>query len=265
MRHKRYIVFALIIMLLAGGLLSYKVVRHEIAQNSRITSLEKMGSDVGYLKEKNRQAEEYYEYQTNYTDDSFNYFAIGNSLTLIPSWGRGICSTRPDNDYFHLVIAALERQQHKDVVAYPFNFSIWERNGKRDSTLDLLDVYLSDKLDLVTIQLWENVVDKSTFEEDLEHLVAYVHTKAPKAKIIIVGDFWDREKDMLRKTAAEQTNSSFADLSSIRGKTEYQSVVNKECLLEDGSTIKVSKEAATHPGDEGMEYIADAILKAFNE
>ena len=125
-------------------------------QNERIATLENtVQGPVAHLIEKQRQKDEYYEYDTNYKDDTYNYLAIGNSLTLIPSWGRGICSTRPDNDYFHIVVKELE-QRHGKVVAHPYNMSPWERSTERTSCLDLIDVYLSDKLDLVTIQLGES-------------------------------------------------------------------------------------------------------------
>jgi hypothetical protein len=221
-----------------------------------------MGATVSYLKEKQQQANNYYEYTTDYTDDSFNYFAIGNSLTLINgNWGRGICSTRPDNDYFHLIVKELENTQGK-IVAYPYNYADWERSNDRNFCLDLLDVYLSDKLNLVTIQLGENVADKTTFEQDLESLIAYVHAKAPKAKIIIIGDFWDKERNTIRQTAAQNTNCPFADISAIINNKEYQSKEGNECLGKDGNTIKVSAAAATHPSDKGMQYIANAVLKA---
>lgn len=33
------------------------------------------------------------------------------------------------------------------------------------------------------------------------------------------------------------------------------------CYLEDGTTIEVSEKASTHPGDKGMEYIADKVIE----
>lgn len=62
---------------------------------------------------------------------------------------------------------------------------------------------LSDKLNLVTIQLGENVSDTSRFEADLEELISYVQQRAPKAQIIIIGDFWDKERNNMRKEAAQ--------------------------------------------------------------
>ena len=61
----------------------------------------------------------------------------------------------------------------------------------RSRAFDLLDILLSDKLDLVTIQLGENVTDVSCFKEDLKVPIAYVHRRVLRAKIIVIGDFWD--------------------------------------------------------------------------
>ena len=113
----------------------------------------------------------------------------------------------------------------------------------------------------MTIQLGENVTDTSHFEEDLETLIAYVHKRAPRAKIIVIGDFWDKNRNEMRKQAAENQSVLFADLSEIIGNKEYQSQKGTICTLDDGSTIAVSKEAATHPGDKGMEYIANKVIE----
>lgn len=135
----------------------------------------------------------------------------------------------------------------------------------RTKALDLLNILLSDKLNLVTIQLGENVSDTSHFEEDLETLIAYIHKRAPKAKIIVIGDFWDKNRNGQRKRAAERQNVLFADLSEIMGNKDYQSKEGTICTLDDGSTIAVSKEAETHPGDKGMEYIANKVMEEVNK
>ena len=47
----------------------------------------------------------------------------------------------------------------------------------RAETLQLLDKYLSDELDLITIQLSENVSDVSTFREDFEEFMQIYNSK----------------------------------------------------------------------------------------
>lgn len=55
--------------------------------------------------------------------------------------------------------------------------------------MGLWDGYLSEKLDLVTIQLSENCSDTTTLEYDFREMVEYVQEKCPNAQIIIVDDF----------------------------------------------------------------------------
>ena len=237
-----------------GG--AVKLLHHEKMQAQRIQQIEAKQEE---LSDRFRQYTEYYRFQPEYADDACNYLAIGNSLTLIDSWGRGICATQPDGDYVGLVKKHLEEQQGK-VVAYRYNFATWERSSNRKGTLNLLDTLLSDKLNLVTIQLGENVTDQSTYEQDLEQLIAYVRERAPKAKIIVIGDFWDKKRNDQRREAAGHTGCPFADLAPIIGDKKYQSREGIEGTLEDGSTVKVSKAASTHPGDNGFQYIAEHVI-----
>ena len=214
-----------------------------------------------YLEEKLAQTSEYYNYTTEYSDNSYNYLAIGNSLTIVKSWGNGACSTQPYNDYFNLVSKYLTEKYNK-VVAYSINFASWERSPDRDKTLNILDVYLSDKLNLITIQLGENVSQNSkNYKEDLEKLVDYVHKKAPRAEILIIGDFWNFHRNDIRKDVAKNKKCIFVDISPTIGNKKYQSEIGKICYLKNGQTIEVTKQMATHPGDQGMQYIANAIIK----
>ena len=255
------------VIILGGG----KLIAHEKRQNQQIASLNqkvvelnKMVSDQkshnNYLEARLQQVTDYYNFHPEYQVDSFNYLALGNSLTLIPEFGNGICSTKPDKDYYTLVESYL-KQVKGPIIGYRYNFFVWEDSLNRNSALKLLDIMLSDKLNLVTIQLGENVRDTSKFETDLESLIKYVRSKAPKAQIIVVGDFWNKERNNQRKTAAENQHCAFADLREIMNDKNYQSKEGTECLLKNGKIIKVSKNAETHPNDAGMKYIADQIIK----
>lgn len=265
MKNKKRFIFILssiliVFVIVAGLLCMRKLYNHENAQNRRISALE---GNVDYISAKLEQTVNYYNFETDYSDDAINYFAIGNSLTLIGGdIGRGICATKLDNDYFGLVVKYLETQ-NKKVKSYRYNFASWERSSNRKSTLNLIDAYLSEKLNLVTIQLGANVQKENlpTYEKDLEELVLYVRKKCPNAQIIILGDFWSNEKNEMRKTAAKNASVDFADFSEIIGNKKYQSKEGTEYLLKDGSVAKVSKEAETHPSDLGMEYIANKVIE----
>lgn len=266
-------IMAIVLLAAAIGIVlgGVKLYRHEKRQNADIARIyqlqkqvERLQSDNEILKERLDQEIEYYNYETHYREDGYNYFAIGNSLTLIKDWGRGICATRMDNDYFGLVKAGAAERSGKPVLAYRYNFAAWERSYDRNGCLRLLDAYLDASLDLVTIQLGENARDVSTFENDLVSLIQYVKEKAPKAQIIVVGDFWDARKNELRRNAATRTGCDFADLSPIIGDRRYQSKAGTPAETKDGATRRVTAIEETHPGDEGMKYISDRILEKVN-
>lgn len=237
---------------------SYIHLKKEIRQNAN-EIYQLLHNEHEIIQQTLNQHFDYYNYQTEYNENSFNYFAIGNSLTIIPEFGMGICSTKPDNDYFHLLKKYL-LQKNKKIAAYPYNYAIWEINNNRNKTFKLLDVYLDKKLNLVTIQLGENVSDLKNFEQDLIDLINYIKQKAPEAQIIIIGDFWDSQKNNIRKSAAQKTKCAFADLSEIIGNKTYQSKKGAVGYYNKNETYVVNERMETHPNDKGMEYIANKIF-----
>lgn len=223
--------------------------------------IQSLTAEIQYLDQRMTQSLDYYEYDFEYSENGINYLAIGNSLTLISSWSRGICSTKPDNDYFHLVVSKLE-EQFGNVTAYPYNFSTWERLDNKEKAYSLLECCLSEKLDIISIQLGENLANITSYEQDLNGLVQFIKTKVPDAKIVIIGDWWSQDRNTIRENVAASNTVLFADLSEIIGDEKYQSITGTECELEDGSVIEVSEVAHTHPGDLGMKYIADKVIDA---
>ena len=71
-------------LLLACSVVGYKALRFKKAITKNYATLV---AKVDYLEEKLRRTTEYYEFDTAYRDDAFNWFAIGNSLTLILLFG----------------------------------------------------------------------------------------------------------------------------------------------------------------------------------
>ena len=198
--------------------------------------------------------------------DSFNYLAIGNSLTrhgICKYWWNlvGMAASDADHDYFHLVIRGLE-SRHGKVTARPFNFSTWERTGHdRDQTFASLDKVLDDRVSLVTIQLGENVVDRSTFAEDYVSLIEHIRQKTRgKAQIIVIGDFW--KDDPVRAEAAKKCGVDFAPLKEALNDPKYRSRIGAVVYDAKGKPHTVGhKGVARHPGDEGMAFIAGKVLE----
>ena len=199
-------------------------------------------------------------------DDSFNYLAIGNSLTkhgVCKYWWNpvGMAASDADHDYFHLVRRGLEKRFGK-VRAHAVNFSVWEITAHdRDQTLAKLDGLLDERLSLVTIQLGENVKDFNTLPEDYVSLIEYVKKKTGgRAQIIVVGDFWRNES--VRAEAAAKTGADYASLEEALDDPKYRSRIGAVVFDPRGNEHIVRHAGvAKHPGDEGMVFIAAKILE----
>ena len=250
-----------VVILVVGGFCGYKFIKHEKNQNQKISDLR---SQVSLLQARMDTAD------VSWLDDGYNYFAIGNSITSHPLssywWNEdiGMAATTADKDYVHLISTVLPAPSK--FCAY--NFSVWEvQSHDRAETIDLLDGYLSDKLDQVTIQLSENASDISTFEEDYVELIEYVKNGAPNAQIIVIDDFWDSgEKSKMKMSAAEKENVDFVSLEDIKGKDEYQAGLGTVVYDKDGNEHVIEHEGvAAHPGDKGMAYIAEVVEKVIEQ
>ena len=209
----------------------------------------------------------------DYSEDEYNYLAIGNSITKAEiddqNWWNeiGMAATSEEFDYYHIVVDHLKRA-YDEVSNYALNFSLWERlSSDRSEALGLIDACLSDKLHLVTIQLGENVSDISTFGNDFEDLINYIKNKAPKAEIVVVGDFWSNGvRDSYKAMAARNCDVSFASLNNIRDDKKYQCGLGTIVYDDEGQPHTVEHLGiAAHPGNNGMNEIANSIIGVLNK
>lgn len=210
----------------------------------------------------------------------YDYLAIGNSITMHPRqsyWpdAMGMGATLPQNDYYHLVSASLAAAcaaQGRGYNSAAFNYAIWEINyGKRAEVLYLLDPYLSAELELVTIQLGENAIpDPNGFAADFPALIQYIRTKAPNAKIVLIGNFWNNVvEETVKRQCAQAYGLSYADLSAVSVDPYITTVSspytfgNELAYDANGVGHHCSKDAvAQHPNNKGMQYIAQCVLQA---
>ena len=249
-----------------GVFISYRFVRHELNQNANIRDLQasvaKLSAKLRHISTGNVQ----------WLESGYNYLAIGNSITLHGKssfwWNEiGMAASDAKHDYFHLVVSHLEIS-NAEVMAKAFNFSVWEVQGHdRDETLDFLDPYLSQRLNLVTIQLAENASDLATYEEDYVSLIEYVKTKAPNARILVVGDFWSRgNRNELKINAVNKTKAEYVSLNGIIDNKRYYCGLNMIVYDDDGNEHIVEHNGvAKHPGDIGMRAIADRIIEVLDK
>ena len=204
--------------------------------------------------------------------NDYNYLAIGNSITkhgLCSYWwsNHGMAASRKDNDYYHLLKSFL-RDHYGKVHSEICSFAVWEMQSyDREETYELLENYLSENLNLITLQLGENVHDLSTFEKDFDILIKHIKKRAPKAKLLVIGDFWTKEnRDILKQKVAENNNVQFVSLEGIRDNKFYY--CKKGSIVYDENEKQHTIEhdgVAKHPGDKGMRAIANRIIAVLSK
>lgn len=214
------------------------------------------------------EKKEYVKNKVYYDQNDYNYLAIGNSITKHPIcdywWSeRGMAATEDGKDYYSLVSDYI-KEKYKKSTSRAVSFTTWELQWyDRYEVLSLLDKYLDQKLNLITIQLSENVHDRrDQFKKDYKELIDYIKSKCPYTKIILIDDFFDKNNHTIKKELAKEMDLGFADLTVIFGNEEYQIGNNAEVKDSDGRVHKIdSAGVAVHPGDKGMRYIADKVIE----
>lgn len=235
-----------------------------VGYEKRVGRLEK---EVEDLNEKIKRAG-----KVEWSETGFNYLAIGNSITkhgLCDYWWNeiGMAATTQENDYVHRVTSFLE-EKNDEVCMMACNYAVWEGQARdRAETFELINKYLDDRVDLVTVQLGENVSDLTTYEADYEELLRHIRKNAPSAQILVIDDFWQEgDRSFLKEAAAANTGATFVSLAAIVNREEYQCGMGTIVYDADGEAHTVTHEGvAAHPGDLGMEYIADEIIKALEQ
>lgn len=271
-KSKLYTLIVIVLLVLIGisGYCGYRFIKHESNQKSQIQSLQanvsKLQTEIDILK--NSLDDTSIEWEEN----SYKYLAIGNSITRHPIneywWNEiGMAASTIDNDYVHILANSIS-ELVGDVDVKVTNLSSFEvQYNDRAETLALLNPYLDSELDLVTIQLGENVTNTDTLERDFEELIRYIKDKCPKARILVLGQYWkDDTKDSIKKEASLNTNVEFVDLSSMFEKEAslYNAGMGTIVYDEDGNSHIIEHEGvAAHPGDEGMKEIARLVFEVY--
>lgn len=256
-----FVVFVLCIGLV--GVLCYRFIRYEQAQNSQIAELRRQ---VAILNAKAGGSDEADAFKA---EQGYHYLAIGNSITLHGIadywWGEwGMAASERDSDFVHLITAFLEDKKENAIVSMPYNYSVWEvQSHDRAETWEFLDRYLFSKIDLITVQLSENCTDITTFQSDFAALLVHIREKCgSNVEIVVIDDFWSDEKSEMKKAVCDGLDVAFADLSDIRKQAEYQVGVGATVYGSDGAQHVIEHAGvARHPGDEAMRVIAERVIE----
>jgi hypothetical protein len=193
---------------------------------------------------------------------------LGNSLTLhgpAPAIGWqgnwGMAASSQDLDYVHRVLKGLAAVAGKEPESFVANVADFERNYE---TYDLdagLKKALEFKADLVIIAFGENVpalssdAAKAAFKASVvKYLKKLDQDNHPV--ILVRSCFWpDAAKDAMLQEACREVNGIWVEAGFAR---EESNMARSEHKFSH-------KGVAAHPGDKGMQAIADAILQALSQ
>jgi lysophospholipase L1-like esterase len=191
---------------------------------------------------------------------------LGNSITWhgpkadigwAGSWGMAASSE--DKDYVHLVTRAIAAQTGSMPQILVRTIAEFERQyATYDVDGELSDAFAFDP-DLVILAIGENVSPlesgeaRMTFREGVRRILRCALARRHPL-IVVRSCFWaDATKDSLLAEACAEVAGLFVDAGPI-GREAANAARSERVFSHDG--------VAGHPGDRGMQALADAILRA---
>ena len=202
----------------------------------------------------------------NPEDGSYDYLAIDNSITRHPIkeywWGEwGMAATSAENDYYHIVTQYISDNCSNSTfdVTYLLEWEELPSGEQKKAGLSVLDPYLKESLDLVTIQLGDNISDYTDIVNDYENMVDYIRQRCPNAQIIMVGNFWlNDECDNAKIQVSALHDIAYVDLTPI---TNERTPLGTIVYGDDGLLHVIEHDGVSqHPNDKAMRYIAEQII-----
>ena len=215
----------------------------------------KMAIDANTVSADNQVTMSTSSYILGSEEGSVKIAGLGNSITRhgpkpTIGWAHdfGMAASDKDHDYVHLLFKKLT-DSGKKVCFFVKQFAVWERNHE-----DEYDDFYTDvgqfNPDIIVFRLGENVNRQASlevYEAATEKLLDYVGHG--KAKLVLTTSFWkhgvadDAVRNICKKRGIEPTElNDLGELDEMKaiGLFEHSGVAN-------------------HPGDLGMEHIAQRI------
>lgn len=191
---------------------------------------------------------------------------LGNSITLHgPSqkvdWSGnwGMAASAAEKDYVHLVTQSLAKKDGSAPETLVKNIAAFERQYATYDVAEQLKDAVAFQADLIVLCIGENVPTPGSPEALSQFKDAVVKmlnsVKAGRSPTLVVrSSFWaSAAKDEALKQACAEVGGRFADIRAL-GKDEKNFARSERPYKHAG--------VANHPGDRGMQAIADAIVGA---
>ncbi len=194
---------------------------------------------------------------------------LGNSITLhgpapkigwTGNWGMA-ASTR-EKDYVHLLLDRIAKAAGGKPAVMVKNIADFERRQNDFNLSEGLKDELAFEADLIVIAIGENASSPKTDEAKAKYGEAFANLLAELKKhgqptLIVRSCFWaDSAKDQIMKRACEDAGGVFVDNGKLGG--DESNYARSERKIEHAGV-------AGHPGDKGMQAIADALWSAIQK
>jgi len=194
---------------------------------------------------------------------------LGNSITLHgPNKGIGwegnwgMAASSADKDYVHRVAQGLPKADGSAPATLIKNIATFERQYASYDTEALVKEASAFAPDLIVVAIGENVpaltnaACQAEFAAKTAALLKGIRAER-KPLIVVRSCFWaNGPKDESLKKACEEVGGRYLDISAL-GKNEANYARSEREFQHKG--------VAAHPGDKGMQAIADAIVGAVRQ
>ncbi len=192
------------------------------------------------------------------------FLIVGNSITLhgikedIGWYGEwGMAASSAEKDYVHILTKELEKIC-PDAALCILHVSNWERNYRNGEKMLSEFVEARDfDADVILMRALENCpgedLDEARFQEQYGKLVDFLN-KSGKAKILLSTSFWHHRLDNALRAYAKEKAYPLVELGDLGELDEMKAIG----LFEHSGV-------ANHPGDKGMQAIADRIFDVLKQ
>ena len=194
---------------------------------------------------------------------------LGNSITLhgpAPKIGWtgnwGMAASAVEKDYVHLLTAQIAKATGGMPEVKAKNIADFERNLDAYNLAEGLKDELEFKADLIIVAIGENSAALTTDEAKLRFSTSFAKLFAELKRhgnptLIVRSQFWaDSAKDERMKQACLDVGGVFVEISQLGA--DEANFARSERKFEHAGV-------AGHPGDKGMQALADELWKAISK
>lgn len=220
-----------------------------------------------------------YKLQINYLGNLVNVPCIpnkvlfmGNSLLLgIDTNGEhggafGMCASSPYKDYAYLVEqAVLDKNPSATFTKlHDAAFEMAESDAAAEQYWTDNAASFTSDLDLIIVQIGDNVntdTRQAVFAGNFGPLLDKIFTACQNARVICVGAWYNAGRSLATiSNVAKKYGCDFVNITSLHTNAN-EAHVGQVITYYDGMTTVAHDNWISHPGDDGMQAIADAIVE----